>query len=194
MTAVSPDSSFNTAVSFVSNTNWQGYAGETTMSYLTQMLGLTVQNFLSAATGIAVAFALARGFAARGSEGRGFVGNFWVDLTRITLWLLVPLSFVLAIFFAGQGVIQNFDAYKTVETVEATVYQNPKLDELIMEGRGSFDEAKRTQVYKRVQEFLADESPEVDLYVTKVYALSNDRLKGVEMTVEKPFNYWKLHY
>jgi len=115
-------------VSFVSNTNWQGYAGETTMSYLTQMLGLTVQNFLSAATGIAVAFALARGFAARGSEGRGFVGNFWVDLTRITLWLLVPLSFVLAIFFAGQGVIQNFDAYKTVTTVETTVYQNPKLD------------------------------------------------------------------
>ena len=128
MTPVSPDSSFNTAVSFVSNTNWQGYAGETTMSYLTQMLGLTVQNFLSAATGIAVAFALARGFAARGSEGRGFVGNFWVDLTRITLWLLVPLSFVLAIFFAGQGVIQNFDAYKTVTTVETTVYQNPKLD------------------------------------------------------------------
>ena len=73
-------------------------------------------------------------------------------------------------------------------------YQNAKLDEMIMEGRGSFDEAKRIEVYKRVQEFLADESPEVDLYVTKVYALSNDRLKGVEMTVEKPFNYYKLHY
>jgi K+-transporting ATPase ATPase A chain len=128
MAAVSPDSSFNTAVSFVSNTNWQGYAGESTMSYLTQMLGLTVQNFFSAATGIAVAFALARGFAARSTDGRGVVGNFWVDLTRITLWLLLPLSFVLALFFSAQGVIQNFDAYKTVATVEATAYQNPRQD------------------------------------------------------------------
>jgi len=128
MAAVSPDSAFNTAVSFVSNTNWQGYAGESTMSYLTQMLGLAVQNFFSAATGIAVAFALARGFAARSTDGKGFVGNFWVDMTRITVWLLVPISFVLAIFFVGQGVIQNFDAYKTVTTIEATAYQNPKLD------------------------------------------------------------------
>ena len=113
MSAVSPDSAFNTAVSFVSNTNWQGYAGESTMSYLTQMLGLTVQNFLSAATGIAVAFALARGFASRGDGNKGEVGNFWVDLTRITVWLLLPLSFVIAIFFVQQGAIQNFDAYKT---------------------------------------------------------------------------------
>jgi K+-transporting ATPase ATPase A chain len=119
MGAISPDSAFNTAVSFVSNTNWQGYAGESTMSYLTQMLGLTVQNFLSAATGIAVAFALARGFAARSTDGKGFVGNFWVDMTRITAWLLLPISFVIAMVFAGQGVIQNFDAYKTVTTVEA---------------------------------------------------------------------------
>jgi K+-transporting ATPase ATPase A chain len=120
MSAVSPDSAFNTAVSFVSNTNWQGYAGESTMSYLTQMLGLTVQNFFSAATGIAVAFALVRGFARRGDgKSRGLVGNFWADITRITLWLLLPLSFVLAVAFAGQGVIQNFDAYKTVQTVEA---------------------------------------------------------------------------
>jgi peptide/nickel transport system substrate-binding protein len=73
-------------------------------------------------------------------------------------------------------------------------YQNPTLDEMIMEGRSSFDEAVRVPVYKKVQEFLAEESPEVDLYVTKVYALSNDRLQGVEMTVEKPFNYYKLHY
>ena len=126
MTAVSPDSSFNTAVSFVTNTNWQGYAGESTMSYLTQMLGLTVQNFLSAATGIAVAFALARGFAARRTDGKGFVGNFWADVTRLTLWLLLPLSFVLAIFFVGQGVIQNFDEYRTVTTVETLAYQQPK--------------------------------------------------------------------
>ncbi|VTU13535.1 Potassium-transporting ATPase A chain [Variovorax sp. SRS16] len=128
MTAVSPDSSFNTAVAFVTNTNWQGYAGESTMSYLTQMLGLTVQNFFSAATGIAVAFALARGFAARRTDGRGFVGNFWVDLTRITVWVLLPLSFAIAMLLAGQGVIQNFDAYKAVTTVEATAYQNPRLD------------------------------------------------------------------
>lgn len=120
MGAVPPDSAFNTAVSFVSNTNWQGYAGESTMSYLTQMLGLTVQNFLSAATGIAVAFALARGFAARRTDGKGSVGNFWVDVTRITAWLLLPISFVIAMVFAGQGVIQNFDAYKTVTTVEAS--------------------------------------------------------------------------
>jgi K+-transporting ATPase ATPase A chain len=128
MTAVSPDSAFNTAVSFVSNTNWQGYAGESTMSYLTQMLGLTVQNFFSAATGIAVAFALVRGFARRGDggQGKGLVGNFWADITRITLWVLVPLSFVLAMFFVGQGVIQNFDAYKTVDTVEATAFQQPR--------------------------------------------------------------------
>jgi K+-transporting ATPase ATPase A chain len=121
MGALSPDSAFNTAVSFVSNTNWQGYAGESTMSYLTQMLGLAVQNFFSAATGIAVAFALIRGFARRGDgKAKGLVGNFWADLTRITLWLLVPLSFVLAVFFVSQGTIQNFDAYKTVQTVEAT--------------------------------------------------------------------------
>lgn len=121
MGAVSPDSAFNSAVSFVSNTDWQGYGGESTMSYLTQMLGFTVQNFFSAATGIAVAFVLIRGFARRGDgKSKGLVGNFWADLTRITLWLLVPLSFVLALFFVGQGVIQNFDAYKTVQTVEAT--------------------------------------------------------------------------
>ena len=118
MTAVSADSSFNTAISFVSNTNWQGYAGESTMSHLTQMLGMTVQNFLSAATGIAVAFALARGFAARSTDGRGFIGNFWADIVRITVWLLLPLSFVLAMFFVGQGVIQNLDASHALRTVE----------------------------------------------------------------------------
>ena len=119
--AVSPDSAFNSAVSFVSNTDWQGYGGESTMSYLTQMLGFTVQNFFSAATGIAVAFVLIRGFARRGDgKGHGLVGNFWADLARITLWLLVPLSFVLALLFVGQGVIQNFEPYQTVHTVEAT--------------------------------------------------------------------------
>ena len=121
--AVSPDSAFNTAVSFVSNTNWQGYAGESTMSYLTQMLALAVQNFLSAATGIAVVFALIRGFAARST---GVLGNFWVDITRITTWVLVPLSLVLAILLVGQGVIQNFSPYKEVATLETTAYQQAK--------------------------------------------------------------------
>jgi K+-transporting ATPase ATPase A chain len=122
---VSADSSFNTAVSFVTNTNWQGYSGESTMSYGTQMLALAVQNFLSAATGISVAFALIRGFARRSAQG---IGNFWVDMTRSTLYLLLPISLGLAIFFMAQGVIQNFDAYRDVGTLEALTYANPKLD------------------------------------------------------------------
>ena len=126
MVAVSPDASFNTAVSFVANTNWQGYAGESTMSYLTQMLGLAVQNFLSAATGIAVVFALIRGFAARSTA---VIGNFWVDMTRITAWLLLPLSLVFAVCLVGQGVIQNFDGYKDVTTLEISKFQQPKVDD-----------------------------------------------------------------
>ncbi|WP_430432791.1 potassium-transporting ATPase subunit KdpA [Methyloversatilis sp.] len=109
------DSALNTAVSFVTNTNWQGYGGESTMSHLTQMLGLTVQNFLSAATGIAVAFALMRGFA---RSGAGSIGNFWIDLLRITLWLLLPLSFLLALAFAAQSVIQNMSPDLTVTLLE----------------------------------------------------------------------------
>ncbi len=125
MPAVSMDSSFNTAVSFVTNTNWQGYSGESTMSYLTQMLGLTVQNFFSAATGIVVVFALIRGFVARSTA---VIGNFWVDITRVTAWLLLPLSLVFAVFLVGQGVIQNFEGYKDVTTVEVTKFQQPKVD------------------------------------------------------------------
>ncbi len=100
--AVSPDSSFNTAVSFASNTNWQGYGGETTMSYLTQMLALTVQNFVSAATGMAVLVALIRGFARRSAQT---IGNFWVDLTRTTIYILLPLSIIwsLALVSPGRG-------------------------------------------------------------------------------------------
>jgi K+-transporting ATPase ATPase A chain len=122
---ISADSAFNTAVSFVTNTNWQGYSGESTMSYGTQMLALAVQNFFSAATGISVAFALIRGFARRSAQG---IGNFWVDMTRGTLYLLLPISFGLAIFFMAQGVIQNFDAYRDVNTLQALTYANPKLD------------------------------------------------------------------
>jgi K+-transporting ATPase ATPase A chain len=115
--AVSADSAMNTAISFATNTNWQGYGGESTMSYLTQMLGLAVQNFLSAATGIAVLVALIRGFVRRNAAG---IGNFWVDMTRSTLYILLPLSFVLALLLAAQGVPQNFKPYATVPLVEAT--------------------------------------------------------------------------
>jgi len=121
---VSPDSSFNTAISFVTNTNWQGYSGEQAMSYLTQMLGLAVQNFFSAATGIVVVIALIRGFVRHSTKG---IGNAWVDLTRVTLWILVPLSFVYAVFLVQQGVVQNFDAYKDVPTLEVNKWQEPKL-------------------------------------------------------------------
>jgi len=124
-TAVSPDSSFNTAVSFVTNTNWQGYSGESTMGYLVQMAGLAVQNFLSAATGIVVAIALIRGFARHTVKT---IGNFWVDLTRSTLYLLLPVAAVLALLLVSQGVIQNFDGYKDATTVETLSYQNPKTD------------------------------------------------------------------
>ena len=117
--AVSVDSSLNTAISFVTNTNWQGYSGESTMSYLTQMLALTVQNFLSAATGIAVVIALIRGFARHTAQT---IGNFWVDITRSTLYILLPLSFVFAIVLMGQGVIQNFAAYKEITTLQPTTY------------------------------------------------------------------------
>jgi K+-transporting ATPase ATPase A chain len=113
--AVGADSSFNTAISFVTNTDWQGYAGESTMSYLTQMLALTVQNFFSAATGIVVVVALVRGFAARSSAS---IGNFWVDITRVTAYVLLPLSLVFALVLVGQGVIQNVAPYPQVNTLQ----------------------------------------------------------------------------
>jgi len=122
---VSPDSAFNTAVSFATNTNWQGYGGETTMTYLTQMLGLTVQNFLSAATGMAALVAFIRGFAR--STARG-IGNFWVDLVRTTLYILLPLSIVLSLVLVSQGVVQSFKAYQPVPLLQTTTYEKPKLD------------------------------------------------------------------
>jgi len=123
--AVSPDSSFNTAVSFITNTNWQGYSGESTMGYLVQMAGLAVQNFLSAATGIAVAIALIRGFARHTVKT---LGNFWVDVTRCTLYVMLPLAAVLALTLVSQGVIQNFAGYQGATTVEKLSYQKPKSD------------------------------------------------------------------
>jgi K+-transporting ATPase ATPase A chain len=115
--AVDPDSAFNTAASFATNTNWQGYVGEATMSQATQMLGLAVQNFVSAATGIAVLIALIRGLRARGTDA---LGNFWVDLVRSTLHVLLPLSFVLALVLVSQGVVQNFSAYQAVPLLDPT--------------------------------------------------------------------------
>jgi K+-transporting ATPase ATPase A chain len=115
--AVTPDSSFNTAVSFASNTNWQGYGGETTMSYLTQMLGMTVQNFVSAATGMAVLVALIRGIARHTTQK---IGNFWVDMTRTTLYILLPLSLIVALILVSQGVVQTFSAYQTAQLVQPT--------------------------------------------------------------------------
>lgn len=123
---VTPDSSFNTAISFVTNTNWQGFAGETTMSYLTQMLGLAVQNFVSAATGIAVLFALIRGFARHSAQT---IGNFWADLYRVTAYLLLPLSLVFALLLVSQGVIQNFMSYQDVSTLEPTSYESASTNE-----------------------------------------------------------------
>ncbi|CAD6559081.1 Potassium-transporting ATPase potassium-binding subunit [Paraburkholderia hiiakae] len=123
--AVSPDSAWNTAVSFVTNTSWQGYAGETTLSYLTQMLGITVQSFLSAASGMAVMFALMRALARRDAKT---IGNVWVDLTRATLYVLLPLSVLFAAAFMSQGVIQSFAANETVPTLQINTWQQPKLD------------------------------------------------------------------
>jgi K+-transporting ATPase ATPase A chain len=125
LAAVSPDSSFNTAVSFTTNTNWQGYTPEQTMSYLTQMAGLAVQNFLSAATGIVVAIALIRGLARHSVRA---IGNFWADMTRVTLYVLLPIAFVLALVLVGQGVIQNFNPYREVTMLEPVTYQQQKTD------------------------------------------------------------------
>src|SRR5262245_383552 len=137
MGPVSADSSFNTAVSFASNTNWQGYGGEATMSYLTQMAGLTVQNFVSAATGIALAIALTRGFARRSAKG---VGNFWVDLTRSTLYILLPMSVVVALAFVALGVPQNLNSYTEATTLDGAkqvIAQGPVASQLAIKQLGT---------------------------------------------------------
>ena len=125
MAAISPDSSFNTAVSFATNTNWQGYGGEATMSYLTQMLGLGVQNFLSAASGMAVLVALIRGFARKKANA---VGNFYVDFTRSTLYILLPLSLLLALVLVSQGVVQSFSPYQKAQLIEPIMIEMPVRD------------------------------------------------------------------
>ena len=124
-TAVPPDLAFNTAISYVSNTNWQGYGGESTMSYLTQMVALAVQNFLSAATGLAILIVLIRGFVRRETND---LGNFWVDMLRSTLYILLPLATILALVLVSQGVIQNFKPYQTTQLVQPLTYQTPVTD------------------------------------------------------------------
>ncbi|HMW85455.1 MAG: potassium-transporting ATPase subunit KdpA [Nitrospira sp.] len=123
--AVAPDLAFNTAVSFITNTNWQAYAGESTLSYLTQMLGLTVQNFVSAGTGMAVLVALIRGLTARTAST---IGNFWVDLTRSTLYILLPLSAVLALVLVSQGTVQTFGLYHQTALLQPVTYDKPVVD------------------------------------------------------------------
>jgi potassium-transporting ATPase potassium-binding subunit len=125
MSAVSPDGAYNTAVSFATNTNWQDYGGETTLSYLTQMIALTVQNFASAATGMAMLAAVIRGFVRHNVQT---IGNFWADLTRTTLYILMPLSIVLSLLLVSQGVVQTFDSRVTAKVLQPSAYDNPKLD------------------------------------------------------------------
>ena len=136
-TAVSPDLAFNTSVSFVTNTNWQSYVPETTMSYLTQMAGLTVHNFVSAATGIALAVALVRGFARRSAQS---IGNFWVDLTRGVFYILMPAAIVIALFFVWQGMPQNLNPYTdatTLEGVKQVIAQGPVASQEVIKIMGT---------------------------------------------------------
>ena len=125
MSAVSPDLALNTAVSFATNTNWQNYGGETTLSYLTQMAGLTVKNFISAAVGLAIMVALIRGLARRSAQA---IGNFWVDTVRSCLYILLPLSVVLALALASQGVVATLSPYKTATLLQPTSYEEPLTD------------------------------------------------------------------
>jgi K+-transporting ATPase ATPase A chain len=137
MTAMTPDLAFNTAVSFTTNTNWQSYSGEAALSYLSQMAGLTVQNFVSAATGMAVLMALIRGFSRRSART---IGNFWVDMVRAVLYVLLPLSIVTALFLVWQGVPQNLDAYVTAQTVEGAqqvIAQGPAASQIAIKQIGS---------------------------------------------------------
>ena len=137
--AVPSDLAFNTATSFVTNTNWQAYGGESTLTYLTQMLGLTVQNFVSAATGMAVLIALIRGLARRTAST---IGNFWVDLTRGTLYILLPLSLVFGLFLVSQGIVQTFHSYQTAVLLEPLKYDKPVTDS---DGHPILDEKGQTK-------------------------------------------------
>ncbi|HXO93232.1 MAG TPA: potassium-transporting ATPase subunit KdpA, partial [Candidatus Acidoferrum sp.] len=136
-TTMTPDLAFNTAVSFMTNTNWQAYTPETTVSYFVQMAALAVQNFVSAAAGMAVAVALIRGFARHTAKT---IGNFWVDVTRWTLYILLPVCVLATLFFVSQGCIQNFKPYQTIQTVEGTtqtIAQGPLASQLSIKMLGT---------------------------------------------------------
>jgi potassium-transporting ATPase potassium-binding subunit len=149
---VPPDLAFNTAASFTTNTNWQAYSGETTMSYFTQMAGLAYHNFMSAATGIALAIAVIRGIARREKET---IGNFWVDLTRSILWVLLPACIVIALFFVSQGMIQNFKPYVTTQLLDPQTVQVTGAD------------GKTTQ--QRITEQLIPQGPVASQEVIKIF-------------------------
>src|SRR5271167_4948967 len=136
-TGVEPGLAFNTAASFTTNTNWQAYSGETTMSYLTQMAGLAFHNFVSAAAGLAIAIAVIRGFVRRNTKT---LGNFWVDLTRATLWVLVPICIIFTLVLVWQGVPQNFSTYTQVNTIEKgtqTIAQGPVASQIAIKQLGT---------------------------------------------------------
>src|SRR5271157_4555880 len=137
LAGVPPGLAFNTAASFTTNTNWQAYSGEQTLSYLTQMVGLTSHNFLSAAAGMAMAAAVIRGFARRSAKT---IGNFWVDLTRATLWVLIPISIILALVLVWQGVPDNFSPYVNAATLEGasqTIAEGPVASQEIIKELGT---------------------------------------------------------
>src|SRR5215831_14351031 len=137
MTGMREDLALNTAVSFTTNTNWQNYGGETTLGYFAQMAGLTVHNFVSAAAGIAMAIALIRGFVRRSAQS---IGNFWVDLTRATLYVLLPISIVAGLFFVWQGMPQNLSAYvdaTTLEGAKQTIAQGPVASQIVIKTLGT---------------------------------------------------------
>ncbi len=143
--AVAPDLAFNTAASFTTNTNWQAYGGESTMSYLTQMMGLTVQNFVSAATGMAILVAFIRGLARRSSQT---IGNFWVDLVRSTLYILLPLATIVALLLVGQGAVQTFDASHTARFAQPVRYEKPVTDGT---GQPSVDEEDKPKMEPAIE-------------------------------------------
>jgi len=148
---VAPDLAFNTATSFATNTNWQAYGGESTLSYFTQMLGLTVQNFVSAATGMAVLVALIRGLVRRNSN---ILGNFWADLVRSTLYILLPLALLLSLLLVTQGVVQTFNPYQTAASMQQITYDKPIID---MSGQAVLDEQAKpkTEAATTAEQVLA---------------------------------------
>ena len=186
--AVAPDLAFNTAVSFTTNTNWQAYSGESTMSYFTQMAGLAYHNFVSAAVGIAVAIAFIRGIA---QQEKDTIGNFWVDMVRATLWVLLPIAIVGALFLVSQGVVQNLKPYDTVQTVEGatqTIAQGPAASQEVIKqfgtnGGGFFNANSAHPVREpdAAVELAGDVRHLLHLVGTDLHARDDDRLAAARL-------------